>query len=127
MDARSIASTEADKGFLTPATAMDVEYKGQKYHFDSNIYANRVVDSHGVADPDVEIQFGPNIKDWPEMSALPENLIVKVVSAINDPVTTTAEITPPGETSRYRSNPPRPAAPAPAGRRQRVEGPARML
>ena len=74
MDARSIAATAANKGFLTPATAMDVEYKGQKYHFDSNIYANRVFDSHGVADPDVEIQFGPNIKDWPEMSALPENL-----------------------------------------------------
>ena len=89
MDARSIAATAANKGFLTPATAMDVEYTGQKYHFDSNIYANRVFDSHGVADPGVEIQFGPNIKDWPEMSALPENLIVKVVSEIHDPVTTT--------------------------------------
>ena len=105
MDARSIAATAANKGFLTPATAMDVEYKGQKYHFDSNIYANRVFDSHGVADPDVEIQFGPNIKDWPEMSALPENLIVKVVSEIHDPVTTTDELIPSGETSSYRSNP----------------------
>ena len=73
--------------------------------FDSNIYANRVFDSHGVADPSVEIQFGPNIKDWPEMSALPENLIVKVVSEIHDPVTTTDELIPSGETSSYRSNP----------------------
>ena len=105
MDARSIAATAANKGFLIPATAMDVEYKGQKYHFDSNIYANRVFDSHGVAAPDVEIQFGPNIKDWPEMSALPENLIVKVVSEIHDPVTTTDELIPSGETSSYRSNP----------------------
>ena len=70
MDARSIAATAANKGFLTPATALDVEYKGQKYHFDKNIYANRVFDSKGVADPSVEIKFGPNIKDWPAMSAL---------------------------------------------------------
>ena len=105
MDARSIAATAANKGYLTSATDLDVEYKGQKYHFDSNIYANRVFDSHGVADPGVEIQFGPNIKDWPEMSALPENLIVKVVSEIHDPVTTTDELIPSGETSSYRSNP----------------------
>ena len=105
MDARSIAATAANKGFLTPATAMDVEYKGQKYHFDKNIYANRVFDSKGVADPSVEIQFGPNIKDWPAMSALPENLVLKVVSEIHDPVTTTDELIPSGETSSYRSNP----------------------
>ena len=105
MDARSIAATAANKGFLTPATAMDVEYKGQKYHFDSSIYANRVFDSKGVADPSVEIQFGPNIKDWPAMSALPENLVLKVVSEIHDPVTTTDELIPSGETSSYRSNP----------------------
>ena len=105
MDARSIAATAANKGFLTPATDMDVEYKGQKYHFDKNIYANRVFDSHGVADPSVEIKFGPNIKDWPAMSALPENLILKVVSEIHDPVTTTDELIPSGETSSYRSNP----------------------
>ena len=84
---------------------MDVEYKGQKYHFDSSIYANRVFDSKGVADPSVEIKFGPNIKDWPAMSALPENLILKVVSEIHDPVTTTDELIPSGETSSYRSNP----------------------
>ena len=105
MDARSIAATAANKGFLTPATAMDVEYTGSKYHFDRNIYANRVFDSHGVADPGVEIQFGPNIKDWPEMPALPENLVLKVVSEIHDPVTTTDELIPSGETSSYRSNP----------------------
>ena len=91
MDARSIAATAANKGFLTPATDMDVEYKGQKYHFDQKIYANRVFDSHGVADPDTKIKFGPNIKDWPAMSALPENLVLKVVSEIHDPVTTTAD------------------------------------
>ena len=89
MDARSIAATAANKGFLTPATAMDVAYKGQKYHFDKKIYENRVFDSKGVADPSVEIQFGPNIKDWPSMSPLPENLVLKVVSEIHDPVTTT--------------------------------------
>ena len=105
MDARSIAATAANKGFLTPATAMDVEYTGPKYHFDRNIYSNRVFDSHGVADPGVEIQFGPNIKDWPEMPALPENLVLKVVSEIHDPVTTTDELIPSGETSSYRSNP----------------------
>ena len=105
MDARSIAATAANKGYLTPATAMDVEYTGKKYHFDERIYANRVFDSHGVADPDVEIQFGPNIKDWPEMAALPENLVLKVVSEIHDPVTTTDELIPSGETSSYRSNP----------------------
>ena len=105
MDARSIAATAANKGYLTPATAFDVEYKGPKYHFDQNIYANRVFDSKGIADPNVEIQFGPNIKDWPEMSALPENLILKVVSEIHDPVTTTDELIPSGETSSYRSNP----------------------
>ena len=105
MDARSIAATAANKGFLTPATDLDVQYKGQKYHFDSKIYANRVFDSHGVADPSVEIKFGPNIKDWPEMRPLPQNLLLKVVSEIHDPVTTTDELIPSGETSSYRSNP----------------------
>ena len=106
MDARSIAATAANKGFLTSAAdVMDMEYKAPKYHFDSSIYANRVFDSKGVADPSVEIQFGPNIKDWPAMSALPENLVLKVVSEIHDPVTTTDELIPSGETSSYRSNP----------------------
>ena len=105
MDARSIAATAANKGYLTPATDLDVEYTGRKYHFDSSIYANRVFDSKGVADSSVEIKFGPNIKDWPKMSALPENMILKVVSEIHDPVTTTDELIPSGETSSYRSNP----------------------
>ena len=105
MDARSIAATAANKGFLTSAENMDVEYKHPKYFFDSSIYANRVFDSKGVADPDSEIKFGPNIKDWPAMSALPQNMAIKVVSEIHDPVTTTDELIPSGETSSYRSNP----------------------
>ena len=105
MDARSIAATAANKGVLTAATEFDGIIGKYKYHFDSAIYANRVFDSHGVADPSVEIQFGPNIKDWPAMTALPENLILRVVSEIHDPVTTTDELIPSGETSSYRSNP----------------------
>ena len=105
MDARSIAATAANKGFLTAATDMDVEFKNPKYFFEKSIYENRVFDSKGVADPDTEIKFGPNIKDWPAMSALPENIILKVVSEIHDPVTTTDELIPSGETSSYRSNP----------------------
>lgn len=105
MDARSIAATAANKGYLTAATEMDTEYRNPKYVFDRQIYENRVFDSRGVADPDVEIHFGPNIKDWPAMSALPQYLILKVVSEIHDPVTTTDELIPSGETSSYRSNP----------------------
>ena len=98
MDARSIAATAANKGFLTSAENFTGTYTGQKYFFDKTIYENRIFDSKGVADPDVEIQFGPNIKDWPEMPELAENLVLKVVSEIHDPVTS-------GETSSYRSNP----------------------
>ena len=105
MDARSIAATAANKGYLTAATDMDVNFTKPKYFFDKTIYENRVFDSKGVADPSVEIQFGPNIKDWPQMSALTENLVLKVVSEIHDPVTTTDELIPSGETSSYRSNP----------------------
>ena len=105
MDARSIAATAANKGYLTAATDIDVNYSKPKYFFDSRIYENRVFDSKGVADPSVEIQFGPNIKDWPKMSALPENMVLKVVSEIHDPVTTTDELIPSGETSSFRSNP----------------------
>ncbi len=105
MDARSIAATAANKGFLTGADEVDVEFTNPTYHFDSTIYEKRVFDSKGVADPSVEIKLGPNIKDWPKMSALPENLILKVVSEIHDPVTTTDELIPSGETSSYRSNP----------------------
>ena len=105
MDARSIAATAANKGYLTAATDVDVNYTKPKYYFDKTIYENRVFDSKGVANPDVEIHFGPNIKDWPAMSALPENLVLKVVSEIHDPVTTTDELIPSGETSSFRSNP----------------------
>lgn len=105
MDARSIAATAANKGVLTPATDVDVEFSNPKYFFDKSIYEKRVFDSKGVADPSVEVQFGPNIKDWPEMSELKDNLVLKVVSEIHDPVTTTDELIPSGETSSYRSNP----------------------
>ncbi len=105
MDARSIAATAANKGFLTSAEEFDGSYSEHKYYFDKSIYENRVFDSKGVADPSVEIQFGPNIKDWPEMAALADNLILKVVSEIHDPGTTTDELIPSGETSSYRSNP----------------------
>ncbi|MGN0426592.1 MAG: hydratase [Agathobacter sp.] len=105
MDARSIAATAANKGYLTAATEIDANYTKPKYFFDKTIYENRVFDSKGVADPSVEIQFGPNIKDWPAMSALPKNLVLKVVSEIHDPVTTTDELIPSGETSSFRSNP----------------------
>ena len=105
MDARSIAATAANKGYLTAATDVEAEDFIPKYHFDKTIYENRVFDSKGAADPSVEIQFGPNIKDWPEMPAFPEHMLLKVVSEIHDPVTTTDELIPSGETSSYRSNP----------------------
>ena len=105
MDARSIAATAANKGYLTAATDFDGKFETYNYHFDEKIYANRVYDSKGVADPSVEIKFGPNIKDWPAMSELPNNLVLRVVSEIHDPVTTTDELIPSGETSSYRSNP----------------------
>ncbi len=105
MDARSIAATAANKGFLTAATEFDTEFSGKKYFFDKSIYEKRVYDSKGVAHPEVEIQFGPNIKDWPEQKALADDLLIKVVSEIHDPVTTTDELIPSGETSSFRSNP----------------------
>ena len=105
MDARSIAATAANKGYLTPATEFDGNFTKYNYFFDKKIYENRVFDSKGVADESVEIKFGPNIKDWPAMVALTDNLMLKVVSEIHDPVTTTDELIPSGETSSYRSNP----------------------
>ena len=105
MDARSIAATAANKGFLTAATDFDKDYSNKKYFFDKTIYETRVYDSKGVAHPEQKIQFGPNIKDWPQMEALGDNLLVKVVSEIHDPVTTTDELIPSGETSSFRSNP----------------------
>lgn len=105
MDARSIAATAVNKGFLTAATDIDVEYTSPKYFFDRTIYDNRVYNGVGKADSSVEIKFGPNIKDWPEMISLTDNLLLKVASVINDPVTTTDELIPSGETSSFRSNP----------------------
>ena len=105
MDARSIAATAANKGYLTAATDIDVDYTKPKYFFDKTIYDNRVYNGIDKADSSVEVKFGPNIKDWPAMSALPENMVLKVVSEIHDPVTTTDELIPSGETSSYRSNP----------------------
>ena len=105
MDARSIAATAANKGFLTAATQFDAEFSEKKYFFDKEIYEKRVYDSKGIAHPEVEIQFGPNIKDWPEMKELSDNMLLKVVSEIHDPVTTTDELIPSGETSSFRSNP----------------------
>ena len=106
MDARSIAATAANKGFLTAATDLaDGEFSMKKYFFDKTIYEKRVYDSKGVAHPEVQIQFGPNIKDWPEMQPLSDDILLKVVSEIHDPVTTTDELIPSGETSSFRSNP----------------------
>ncbi|MCH5268419.1 MAG: hydratase [Lachnospiraceae bacterium] len=105
MDARSIAATAANKGYLTPATDVDASFTNPKYFFDKTIYENRVYDGVGKADPNVEVKFGPNIKDWPEMSALTDDIVIKVVSEIHDPVTTTDELIPSGETSSFRSNP----------------------
>lgn len=105
MDARSIAATAANGGILTPATEFTGEYMPRKYYFESKIYDHRVYNGVGKPQKDVEIQFGPNIKDWPEMPSLPENLLIKIVSEIHDPVTTTDELIPSGETSSYRSNP----------------------
>ncbi len=105
MDARSIAATAANKGILTGADKLDVSLGKYKYYFDKTIYEKRVFDSKGKADENAELVMGPNIKDWPEMVALTDNLLLRVVSEIHDPVTTTDELIPSGETSSYRSNP----------------------
>ena len=107
MDARSIAATAANGGRLTAASDMDVEYTKPDYHYEAGIYEKRVYNGWGKADPDAELKFGPNIKDWPQMPALTDDLLVKVCSYITDPVTTTDELIPSGETSSYRSNPER--------------------
>lgn len=105
MDARSIAATAANKGRLTPATDVDVDFTKPKYFFHKEIYDNRCYHGYGKAQPEAELKFGPNITDWPKMSALTDHLLLKVVSYITDPVTTTDELIPSGETSSYRSNP----------------------
>ncbi len=108
MDTRSIAATAANGGRLTAATdLLDVEYRAPKYFFDRSVYEKRVYDGWGRAEPDHPLRFGPNIKDWPEMPALTDDLLVRVCSYITDPVTTTDELIPSGETSSYRSNPER--------------------
>lgn len=110
MDARSIAATALNGGVLTAADEVE-DFPGElpgledNYHFDQSVYAKRVYHGWGKARPDVELVLGPNIADWPRMEALPENLYLKIVSAIYDPVTTTDELIPSGETSSYRSNP----------------------
>ncbi len=105
MDARSIAATAANHGILTPATEFAGTDTKPVYHFDASIYEKRVYDGIGRPDPDAEITFGPNIKDWPSMPPLTENLLLRVVTVIEDPVTTTDELIPSGETSSLRSNP----------------------
>ena len=105
MDARSIAATAANGGYLTPATEAEFTKKVKKYFFDSEIYKNRVYRGAGKAEKDAELVYGPNIADWPKMIPLGRNVLIKAVSVINDPVTTTDELIPSGETSSYRSNP----------------------
>jgi aconitate hydratase len=105
MDARSIAATAANGGRITAATEFDVPFGKYKFFFDRGAYSKRVYDGNGRPQPEIELQFGPNIKDWPKVPALPENLLLKIVSFISDPVTTTDELIPSGETSSYRSNP----------------------
>lgn len=107
MDARSIAATAANGGRLTAATDLDVEYTEPAYEYDSGIYSKRVYNGWGRPEPEHELKFGPNIKDWPELPALTNDLLVKICSYITDPVTTTDELIPSGETSAYRSNPER--------------------
>lgn len=105
MDARSIAATALNGGKITAATDIEYECTAPEYEFDSSAYDRRIYYGFGKADPSVELVMGPNITDWPKMYALTENLLVKLAAVIHDPVTTTDELIPSGETSSYRSNP----------------------
>lgn len=105
MDARSIAATARNGGILTAATEVDCTFSKPQYFFHKEIYENRVYDGCGKAQTDFELRFGPNIADWPQMSPLTEHLVLDVAAFITDPVTTTDELIPSGETSSYRSNP----------------------
>lgn len=105
MDARSIAATAVSGGLLTPATEAVRPVSAVAYHFDKQVYDNRVYQGYKKGQPQNELQFGPNIVDWPRMAALPDNLLLEMVAVIHDPVTTTDELIPSGETSSYRSNP----------------------
>lgn len=105
MDALSIAATAVNGGFLTPATEIDIPEAEVKYNFNSQVYKNRVYNGYKAAKVEEELKYGPNIADWPKMSALTDNILLRLVSVIKDPVTTTDELIPSGETSSYRSNP----------------------
>jgi aconitate hydratase len=105
MDARSIAATAANGGYLTPATEIAYKRPDVSYQFEAGIYAKRVYNGFQHAKPETHLLFGPNIADWPQMIALPDNILLQVAAAIHDPVTTTDELIPSGETSSYRSNP----------------------
>ncbi len=105
MDARSIAATARNGGIITAATDIDYDYTPHEYHFDSSVYKKRVYYGYGKANPDAELILGPNITDWPAQYELADNLLIKLAAVIRDPVTTTDELIPSGETSSYRSNP----------------------
>lgn len=105
MDARSIAATALNGGYITPATEIDYEFTEPEYHFDGAVYEKRLYNGYGRPDPTAELKFGPNITDWPKMYALTDNILLKLAAVIKDPVTTTDELIPSGETSSYRSNP----------------------
>ncbi len=105
MDARSIAATAANGGVITAATDVEYEDTHERYNYDAKIYDHRVYNGWGKADPSVELRYGPNIKDWPKMYAMEENMLLELAAVIHDPVTTTDELIPSGETSSYRSNP----------------------
>ena len=105
MDARSIAATAANGGILTPATAVVDDYEVPEYAYDDSSYRARVYQGYSAPVEGAELVYGPNIKDWPEMSPLADNILLKVCTKIMDEVTTTDELIPSGETSSYRSNP----------------------
>ncbi len=105
MDARSIAATARNQGRITPATEVDYDATHYDYHFDRGVYEKRIYNGYNKPDPDAELKFGPNITDWPNMPAMTDNMLVKLAAVIKDPVTTTDELIPSGETSSYRSNP----------------------
>ena len=105
MDARSIAATARNGGVLTSAMDLDYDNTIPQFKYDDSIYKNRVYNGFGKPDAEAQLQYGPNIRDWPEVISLTDNLIIKLATVINDPVTTTDELIPSGETSSYRSNP----------------------
>ena len=105
MDARSIAATAANGGVITAATDVEYEDNHKPYSFDGTIYSKRIYNGFGHALPETELRYGPNIKDWPAMPAMQENMMLELAAVIHDPVTTTDELIPSGETSSYRSNP----------------------